>query len=69
MTPPAPHFEVYLSKRIGRRQKWFWRLVAGNGKIVAVSEPYSTKESADRGAEDARSVASRAVDVRLVDGR
>lgn len=35
-------------------QRFFWRLVAGNGEIVAQSEGYTRREGAKRGAIDAQ---------------
>ena len=49
-------FEVYQSKSGGYR----WRLKAGNGEIVAVSEDYTTKEHAKAGCEAARRAAREA---------
>lgn len=64
-----PYFEVYMSRTVPlRRQRWYWRLVGGNGEVVAQSEAYSSLDSARRGAEDVRAIAARAVDVRLVEG-
>lgn len=37
-----------------------WRLVAGNGEIVAVSEAYTTKYSAERSARNVREIAGSA---------
>ncbi len=34
--------------------KYRWRLVAGNGEVVAQSEAYSTKANAKRGIKDAQ---------------
>lgn len=49
-------FEVYQSKSGGYR----WRLKAGNGEIVAMSEDYTTKEHAKAGCESARRAAKEA---------
>jgi uncharacterized protein YegP (UPF0339 family) len=46
-------FEVYEDNA----QAWRWRLVAGNGEIVATSEAYTRKADARRGARTARSAA------------
>lgn len=37
-----------------------WRLKAGNGEILAVSERYTTKDSAMRGCEAAARAAAKA---------
>ena len=46
-------FEVYYSKA----QDYRWRLKAGNGEIVSVSEGYSTKSSAIRSAQRVKELA------------
>ncbi len=43
-------FEV-LHTRLPRRQRWRWRIVAGNGRILAHSESY-VRESDCRAAVD-----------------
>lgn len=69
MEPPRPYFEVYPSWKLLRRQRWYWRLVAGNGEIVAVSaEAFASKSNALRACEDARVIASRAIDIRQGEG-
>ena len=57
----APVFEVYYSQGNDYR----WRLKAGNGEIVAVSEGYSVKASAKRSAERVRELASIAYVVEI----
>lgn len=66
----AAHYEVFMSRTVPlRRQRWYWRLVAANGVITAVSgEAFSSKDNAVRGANDAQRVAAEAKDVRLVEG-
>lgn len=46
-------FEVYES----RDGQYRWRLVAGNGEIVATSEGYVTKYNAKRSAERVQQLA------------
>lgn len=41
-------FEVFEDKK----GKWRWRLVAGNGEIVASSEAYDSAHNARRGVSD-----------------
>ncbi len=31
-----------------KRNKWYWRLVANNGKVLAHSEQYSSKPKAEK---------------------
>jgi uncharacterized protein len=38
-----------------------WRLIAGNGEIVATSEGYTTKYSAQRSAERVKQIAYSAI--------
>jgi len=40
--------------------QWRWRLVAGNGEVVAQSEAYTRKQDAERGVRDAVSAAKGA---------
>lgn len=42
-----------------------WRLVAGNGEIVATSESYTTKYSARRSAERVKQIAYSAIIVEI----
>lgn len=42
--------------------EWRWRLVAGNGEIVAQSEAYERKQDAERGASDAANVSKEALE-------
>ncbi len=39
---------------------WRWRLRAGNGEIVAQSEAYTSKSTAERGAQDAAAASEAA---------
>ena len=56
-----PRFEVFASKRFLRKTRWYWRLVAGNGEIVAVgSEPFYSVENAVRATETVRYLATKA---------
>ena len=49
MTIVDARLEVYRSKSLLRSEKWRWRLVAGNGLVVATSsEGYTNKEDATR---------------------
>lgn len=41
------HFDIFK----GRDSRYYWRLVGGNGEIVAQSEGYSTKSNAKRAAK------------------
>lgn len=49
--------EVYTDRAGGHR----WRLKAGNGEIVAVSESYTTRASAKKSAESMKLWADSAV--------
>jgi hypothetical protein len=49
-------FEVYES----RDGNFRWRLKAGNGEIVAISEGYTTRYSAKRSAERVKVIAPEA---------
>lgn len=60
-----PRLEVFKSKKLLRAQKWFYRLVADNGKKMYQSEPYPSKYNAERGAADAKQATTRA-DIRTV---
>ncbi len=42
------HYEIILVKG---RKNWFWRLIARNGKTVAHSETYSSKQKARKTAK------------------
>jgi len=42
--------------------EWRWRLVAGNGEVVAHGEGYTRREDAQRGAADALNAAAEASD-------
>jgi uncharacterized protein YegP (UPF0339 family) len=42
-----PHFEIVKSKR-NKRQPWFARIVASNGRTLAHSEQYRTRRAAER---------------------
>ena len=43
----TPKFEIYEDKA----NEWRFRLVAGNGEIIAVSEGYTTKQGAQMGTQ------------------
>ncbi len=43
-------FEVYKDRAGGHR----WRLKAGNGEIVAISESYTTRSGAKKSAENVK---------------
>lgn len=47
-----PKFQVFPAD-----DGWRWRLLASNGEIVAVSEGYTRKADAERGAKDCRAAA------------
>lgn len=51
-------FEIYMGGMF--RRKWFWRLRAGNGEIVAQSEGYSRKIDAIRTIESVQERAPHA---------
>lgn len=42
-------FETFEGERRG---EFFWRLLAGNGETIAVSESYGSRSDAERGALD-----------------
>ena len=44
MARTETHFEIYSRKLPGFRKKWYWRLRARNGEIVAHGEGYRDKE-------------------------
>lgn len=44
-----------------RAGQYRWRLIAGNGEIVAVSEAYATRYNAKRSAELIKAIAPRAI--------
>jgi uncharacterized protein YegP (UPF0339 family) len=52
-----PEFETFRDIGGG----WRWRLIARNGEIVAQSEAYGSESDAERGANDAREAAVKAV--------
>jgi len=52
-----PRFEVFLDKK----DQWRFRLKARNGKIIAVSESYTTKRNAEIGIEAVQDCAPDAV--------
>lgn len=70
MSPTTPQFEVYMSRTVPlRRQRWYWRLRAGNGEVVArSSEAYGNGTDAERGAGDAQAIAARTVKIVRVEG-
>jgi len=43
----TPKFEIYEDKA----KEWRFRLIAGNGEIIAVSEGYKTKQGAQFGTQ------------------
>lgn len=49
--------EIYTDRADGHR----WRLKAGNGEIIAVSESYTTRYSAKKSAESVKLWADSAV--------
>lgn len=50
-------FEIYKDAR----NEWRFRMIAGNGEIVATSEGYSTKAAAVNGIDSIRNNASEAL--------
>jgi len=55
-------FEVYRDAS----GQYRWRLKAGNGEIVAISEAYTTKSSAKVSAQRVKELAYNAIIVELV---
>ena len=51
------YFKVFQD----RAMQWRWRLIAGNGEIVASSEAYTTRYSAKRSAERVKALAAYAL--------
>ncbi len=45
------YFHVYF------KTGWRWMLIAANNEPVAISEPYSSKEAAERGAAAVKRIA------------
>lgn len=52
-----PRFEIYQD----RASQWRWRLIAGNGEIVAVSEAYVDRYGAERSARRVKEISSIAM--------
>lgn len=48
-----PQFTIYKDAK----GQYRWRLIAGNGEIIAVSEAYTAKASARRSAERVKEIA------------
>lgn len=46
-------FELIRS-RIPRRQRWRWRIVATNGRVLASSEAYTNRADAEQAIETVR---------------
>lgn len=51
-----PCFKIYVDKAGYHR----WRLIAGNGEIVAASEAYASKQNAVRSANNVKTLAWQA---------
>lgn len=51
-----PKMQIYAD----RARQYRWRLIADNNEIVAISEAYTTKQSALRGAQLVKLLAPRA---------
>lgn len=51
MAAAEPKFKV---QEVETGSGWYWTLIGKNGEVQAVSEVYTTKGAAKRGAEDAR---------------
>ncbi len=52
-----PQFEVYL----GKNNKWYWRLMSRNGRIIADGgQGYTRKEGAIKGLQVVKSLAYHA---------
>lgn len=56
--PVPPRFEAFK----GRNGLWYWRLVAGNGEVVAQSEAYASRRNAIRAVNDVRVAVVHAVE-------
>lgn len=57
--------EMYVSRKMFRRPKWYFRFRASNGKIVAQSEGYSRKIDCKSSAHLIRKEAMNAILVEL----
>ncbi|MBW3569061.1 DUF1508 domain-containing protein [Candidatus Parcubacteria bacterium] len=53
----TPKFQIYQDRAL----QWRWRLVAGNGEIVAVGESYPLRPQAVRSAQRVKEIAALAV--------
>lgn len=53
----TPKFQIYRD----HAWQWRWRLVAGNGEIVAASEGYVSRYNAERSARRVKEIAALAV--------
>lgn len=56
ITMKNPKFQIFK----GRDGQYYFRLRAANGEIIASSEGYATKQSAEKGIDAIRQVASDA---------
>ncbi len=56
MTTPMPKFEIYKDAA----GKYRWRLKAPNGEIIAMSEPYESKDGCKNGINSVKNNAPRA---------
>jgi uncharacterized protein YegP (UPF0339 family) len=53
-----PRIEIKESvSPVSGAQRWYWRIIASNGEIVAASETYTSQSNAVRGAKAARRAA------------
>ena len=52
-------FEI-IRARLPRRQRWRWRIVATNGRVLAYSEAYSNRADAEQAIEIVRNYAGTA---------
>jgi uncharacterized protein YegP (UPF0339 family) len=50
-------FVIYQDRAL----QWRWRLIAGNGEIVASSEAYASRYNAQRSAQRVKVIAATAV--------
>ena len=52
-------FEI-IRARLPRRQRWRWRIVATNGRVLAWSEAYTNRADAEQAIEIVRNYAGTA---------
>jgi len=57
-----PKFELFQSKLT---REWYFNLIAQNGKVIATSEGYHSKQAAKRGIESVKKNAPKAAIIEL----